>query len=386
MNRYVIIGAGNAGLEAAATLLEKDGEARVDLFNSEADLPYFRPQLTKIIDDLSKLKPVKPKSFFSTPGLHFHPETTVKSVDTAEKRIAAGNKIYPYDKLIFCTGADAALPPIPNPGKARLFSIRSFADVQKLHVAAKSRRTAAVIGGGPLGLETAESLTRLGLHVTVYEIFSRILGRQTDAEAALFLTEFLKSNGISFSVGSPFTVTGPHHVAPYGELPRQTDVIVVSAGIAPRIRLAAECGLDVKKGITVNDRMQTSVSDIYAAGDCTEWNGKLCGMWLPAGDQGKTAAANAAGENTAYVPKAGKMMMNLFGKTILSLGTPEPKGEKGKAASFVNKKNGSYLRIFTDGERCTGLFLLGIPSEAAQSVSVFGKTTDSSFTLPDGFQ
>lgn len=386
MNRYVIIGAGNAGLEAASTLLDKDVEARVDLFNAEADLPYYRPQLTKIIDDLSKLKPVKPKSFFSAPGLHFHPETDVKSVDTAEKRITAGGKIYPYDKLIFCCGADPALPPIQNPGKARLFSIRSFADVQKLHVAAKSRRTAAVIGGGPLGLETAESLTRLGLHVTVYEIFTRILGRQTDNEASRVLTEFLKSNGISFSVGSQFSITGAHHIAPHGELPRQTDVIVVSAGIAPRTRLASECGLEVAKGIVVNDRMQTSLPDIYAAGDCTEWNGSLCGMWLPAGEQGRTAAANAAGETAVYVPKAGKMMLNLFGRTILSIGTPEPKGDSGQAVSFVNKKTGSYLRLFTDGTRCTGLFFLGQPAEAAQAVTVFGKPTDGTASPLNGFE
>lgn len=386
MNRYVIIGAGNAGLEAASTLLDKDTEARVDLFNTEADFPYYRPQLTKIIDDLSKLKPVKPKSFFSTPGLHFHPETDVKSVDTAEKRITAGGKIYPYDKLIFCCGADSALPLLQNPGKARLFSIRTFADIQKLHVATKSRRTAAVIGAGPLGLETAESLTRLGLHVTVYEISSRILGRQTDVESAMVLTEFLKSNGISFSVGSQFSITGPHHIAPYGELPRQTDVIVVSAGIAPRIRLASECGLEVRRGIVVNDRMQTSLPDIYAAGDCTEWNGKLCGMWLPAGEQGRTAAANAAGETAVYVPKAGKMMLNLFGKTVLSLGVPEPKGENGKAVSFVCKKNASYLRIFTDGNRCTGLFFLGLPSEAASAITVFGKSSDGITSPLNGFE
>lgn len=376
MNRYVIIGAGNAGLEAAATLLDKDVEARVDLFSAEADLPYYRPQLTKIIDDLSKLRVVKPKSFFSSPGLHFHPETVVKSVDTAEKRVAAGRKLYPYDKLIFCCGADAALPPLDNPTNARLFTIRSFADVQKLHVASKNRRTAAVIGGGPLGLEIAESLSRLGAHVTVYEIFSRILGRQTDNEAALFLTDFLKSKGIDFSIGAPFSITDAHHITPRGELPRQTDVTVVSAGILPRIKLAAECGVKVNKGIVVNDRMQTSVADVYAAGDCTEWNGNLCGMWMPAGDQGRTAAANAAGENVVYVPKVGKMMLTLFEKTVLALGVPEPKGENGTATSFVNAKSGSFLRLFTDGSHCTGLFFVGAPAEAAQALSVFGKPND----------
>lgn len=388
MNRYIIVGAGAAGTEAAAAVLERDVEARVDLFNAEPDLPYYRPQLTKIIDDLSPPRPIKPKSFFSTPGLHFHPETTVKSIDTLEKRIFTAGKIYPYDKLIFCCGADALLPAIQNPGNARLFSIRTFSDVQRLHVAAKSRKTAAVIGGGPLGLEIAESLTRLGLRVTVYETFTRILGRQTDGEAALFITEFLKSNGISFSVGAQFTVTAPHRIAPYGELPRPADVIIVSAGIKPRIRLAVEAGIKTNRGILVDDRMQTSAPDVYAAGDCCEReNGALCGMWSLAGDQGRTAAANATGNSESFTPKAGKLMMTLFGKIVLSLGRPEAQGENGTARTFLKKSSGSYLRIFTDGQKCTGLIFLGPPNEAAAAVSVFGRAVSVGSAAPvEGFQ
>lgn len=375
MNRYVIIGASIAGLEAAATILEKDVEARVDLFDSESEIPYYRPQLTKIIDSLATLRPIKPKSFFSTPGLHFHPESLVKLVDPLEKRIVSNGKYYPYDKLIFCCGADSSTPTVANPKNARIFTIRSYNDVQNLHIATKNRQRGAVIGGSALGLEIAESLTRMGLQITVYDIFPRLLGRVTDEESARVLQEFLTNHGIFFQIGRPVSIPDANHVAAYGEPPRPCDVIVGAAGITPRIRLAANAGVNVDKGILVNSSMETSVTSIYAAGDCCQINDKLCGLWLSAADQGRIAGANATGEKLSYIPKPSRMMLSLFGKTIMALGKTSVSTNQERAISQQNQN--SYLRLYTTAGRCTGIFFIGNSQEAAQIPGMLGRTVES---------
>ncbi|MDR0396055.1 MAG: FAD-dependent oxidoreductase [Oscillospiraceae bacterium] len=306
--RFIIAGAGVAGVSAAAAIRDRDNTASIVLLDAEDHLPYHRPMLTKT---LLGARPVE--------GLVIHDESwyarrrvtritgqRAESVRVAEKtlKLESGAELL-YDVCILAMGASSFIPPIPGADARNAFAIRSLDDAIRLESAARQSRHAAVIGGGALGLEAAWALREGGLKVSVIETLPRLLDRKVTESTSAALADWLDRSGIDLSLGARVeaieTVDGKAiAVRLSGGRTIPTDIVIISAGITPNAKAAESSGIKVERGVVVDERMLSSAPDVYACGDCAIFGGVRYGLWPEAEAMGAVAGANAAGDNRSY--------------------------------------------------------------------------------------
>jgi len=305
MKRYLVIGGGAAGVAATQAILERDAEAKVFLFTKEDVLPYSRPMLTKM-----PLKFINPagyplhdRAWYDTRHVEVHLGEEIVSLDPAahEARSAAG--VYSYDKCVYAAGGNNFIPPFKGVGQDGVCDIRTVRDMERLKQKALGQTAAVVIGGGAIGLETACELVRYGLKVTVLEALPMLMPRQLDADTAealrLRLSEHMDVHvGVTVEeIEGEGTVTG---VRLADGRRFSCGVAVVSTGVRANVALAKATGIEINRAILVNERMETNVADVYAAGDCAEYKGLNYMLWSEAWEQGLVAGANAAGGDAAF--------------------------------------------------------------------------------------
>ncbi len=294
----LIIGGGIAALSTAKSLRKLNSEVNITILGREGVHTYFRPALTKVLspnfsEDL--VKKINDEDFFSQNGIDFFVDRDVKSVDY-DKKVVLDDKgeSFSFDILVFATGADCFVPPIKGSDSDSVYTIREMSDVKELcSILKDGEKSVTVIGGGVLGLEAAEGFRRFGCEVSVVELFPTLLGRQLDAEGSALVKELFENNGISIYTDSKTKKIANGFVELESGEKLKSDITVISAGVKTRVDLAKSIGVEIGKGIKVNEFLQTSIDGVYAVGDCAEVNGMGIGLWRVAMEQG-----NTAGENT----------------------------------------------------------------------------------------
>ncbi|MFO7735532.1 MAG: FAD-dependent oxidoreductase [bacterium] len=355
--KYCIIGASAAGINAASEIRKNDSSGEIIVFSEENRLPYYRPYLSHYVGDESVMEKsnfhIKPESWYKENKIELRKDEKVEKIHTGEKILFTGKDSYSCDKIIFATGSK---PFVPVPGileKTNVFSMRTMDDSVEIRKKAKKSSRVAVIGGGLLGLELADSLLSLNCHTTIIEMADRILPRQLDASCSSMFSEAVESKGAKIMFGTKATdFNGNEKIDSLTFSSGETlnfDMIVFSIGVRPEVTLAEESGLEVARAIVVNEKMETSVPDIYACGDCAQF-GREPLLWLPAVKQGRTAGANAAGMESIYKTSEYPAILSSFGTKIFSAGdicdpsdedvSVKKKSEKEKMAVlfFKNKK------------------------------------------------
>jgi nitrite reductase (NADH) large subunit len=362
-----MIGAGIAALEAAEAIRSRCQDAEIHLFSREKMLPYRRPALTRMISQT-----ITDEQFF------LHPETYYRerkfqlcldmesvSINRQKKTIILndGSNIE-YDKLLIATGGRCFIPPIQGTWLPQVIALREKAQLDILHEHIKrGTKNIAVIGGGLLGLEIADNLSKLNTNITVLEACPSILPRQLDDESAAILVKQINSN---HNVKTHYGVLVSHI---YGkekvegiQTNEQTipcEMVIICAGMKCNIENAAAAGLEVGGAIIVNARMQTSDPDIYAAGDCASFNNCCYGLWQPAKDQGMVAGANIAGEPLAFNHNVYGARLNAFGIRLFSVGDiGQSAGRYQKVCSKDGLKN-VYKKLFFKNHVLVGGIMLG---------------------------
>ena len=279
------------GCKFCARLVEKDIDKQFNIitFCEERNPAYDRVHLSeyfsdKTIDDLI----LQPLDWYAENDITIHLEDKVVTIDRENKTVTSAKGVeVAYDKLILATGSSPFVPPVPGIEKDGVFVYRTIEDLDGMMEHAKKAKTAAVIGGGLLGLEAAKAAQDLGLKTHVVEFFTRLMPRQVDEAGGEILKDIIESRGIEIHLNKATTqilgdetVTG---MAFKDESTLDVDMIVVSAGIRPRDELARECGLDVgeRGGILVNDQLLTSDPDVYAIGECALYNNFIYGLVAP---------------------------------------------------------------------------------------------------------
>ena len=320
MKRYIILGGGIAALSAAKAIRENDVSGLIVLLTSEEALPYFRPALTKQLlghvsaGDLA----LESAAWYDAPGRDILVLTgrTVSAIDIGKKTVSlADGLVFPYDKLVYALGARCFVPPFEGHDRANVVAIRTMQDVQRVRELAKSARTAAIIGGGVLGLEAAWSLCQAGLTVSVVEFDQRVMARQVDETTSERIASAIAAHG-----GTLYTAASTARVDDEGLhlsdgrlVP--ADLVIVSAGVRANAEIAAAAGIHVERKIVVDERMQTSAPDVYAAGDCA-----VCGvsyaLWPEAQEMGRVAGVNAAGGDAVYQVVSRPVHFSGFGVEI----------------------------------------------------------------------
>lgn len=311
--RCIIVGASHAGATLALQLRKEGWEGSIQLIGAEPELPYHRPPLSKdflagnkTLDEI-RLRPAK---LYQDNAIDLLLGTAVAQIDTANKLVTLGDQSeLGFDKLALCTGSIARKLPIGE-SLHNVFTLRSVADVLPLVQQVKDGKRAVIIGAGYIGLETAAVLAQRGVQVTVLEMADRVLQRVTSETMSDFMAELHRSHGVNIQTSVAVTeILGQESVekvvcADGSEY--AADFLIVGIGVSPNTSLAEAAGLEVKVGVLVNQYTQTSMPDIYAAGDCTCHPSLIYDRLLRlesvqnANEQARIAAANICGKQVPY--------------------------------------------------------------------------------------
>lgn len=310
---FVILGNGIAGLSAAEAIRARNKTAHIVMISNEAYQTYNRPMLTKTM--LAGFSPeqiaVYDEAWYEENDITTILSKNIMAIHTDEKTVEldGGAKIQ-YSKLIYALGSECFIPPIKGADKEEVIAIRRVCDIQKINSLLPKTKKVVVIGGGVLGLEAAWEFKKSKCDVTVLEVAPQLMARQLDEPAGNMLQKIAMDEGITIHTGVQIEeIQGDEHVegvklSDGREL--EADIVIISAGIRPNTKIASEAGIEVESAIVVNEKMETSVEGIFACGDCAQYKGKNYGIWAEASEQGKTAGANATGDQVEYeVPSLG---------------------------------------------------------------------------------
>lgn len=268
-----------------------------------------------------------------------------------------------FDKLVFATGSQPIRLPKPGMDLAGVMTFRDLADVDAMRRAAGPGVPVVVIGGGLLGIEAAYGLRRAGADVTLVHIMDRLMERQLDARAAVFLKTALERKGIRVVLNADTAqVLGGAHVeglalADGRVLPARA--VVVAVGIRPNMALAAEAGIPLNRGIVVDDQMQCGVADVFAIGECAEHRGVVYGLVEPAYQQAAVLAAHLAGERASYDGTVLATNLKVSGVGVFSAGDFEGAGAGARPVTLEDRSAGVYRKLVVAGDRLTGCVLVG---------------------------
>ncbi len=388
-NRYVIVGAGVAGATACQAIREVDGDGEILLFTDETYPFYSRMRLPEVVS--AKVEPqrliLKGSAWLEEKRIHFHPEEAVQQISLSPLGVVSQKGNYPADKVLVATGGYSFVPPIPGAQLMGVFCLRTMADAISIRTQASMAKKALLIGGGVLGLELGNALRLRGVQVAVVEVFQRLLPRQTDPKASEVLKMSMEDMGFRFYLGvQPKEILGEGGKASALLLSDgqclEADMFLISAGVRPRLELAKNAGVSTDKAILVNDRMETSIPGIYAAGDCVQHRGVYYGIWPAAEQQGHVAGINMAGGQASYTGTLISNQLKVLGIDLLAAGEIDPEGLLESEVMFDPARN-VYKKIVYDGDRIVGAILLGDISghkkilAAIQEGSLLGLTKGS---------
>ena len=369
-DKYLILGGGIAALEAARAIRTRDKTGAITILSDEQHLPYNRPMLTKaLLADMTEEQIlVEPQSWFDEQNITFVQGMKVKSINPAEKSVVCGDDvILVYDKLIYALGARSFIPPTPGADQEHVVAVRTLEDVAKIRSLRPSVKHAAVIGGGVLGLEAAWSLSKAGLKVTVLEFAPKIMQRQLSGEASDFLTGLIEETGIAVLTGAETAEIRRDSLLLKDGREIPAELVIMSTGVRGNVEIAKEAGITVNRSIVVNERMETNIPGIYAAGDCAEFNGVNYALWSQSVGQGKTAGANAAGDDLSYETVDGALSFNGMNTSLFSVGDNGKDPVKPyRTVEIRDARKRQYEKYTFLNNRLTGVILIGDTSRLGE--------------------
>lgn len=312
--RYLLIGGGLASNQAAKQLRERDPQSTITLVGEESTVPYDRPPLSK--EFLRGGKPLN-ELFFDTEQ-YYHDHRIDLMLGVAVQRVNLSNKTatltngeaIAFDKALIATGGRPILLKIPGSSMPGVYYLRTLNDSSAIAAQAGQGKRAVIIGAGFIGMEIAASLTHLGVQVTVIEAQTHIWPRFADASLAGFFQDYCNQKGVTFSTNERVVeIRGnerPSSVTTQSGKELPCDFVCIGVGIVPNVEIAKDSGLKVDNGIVVNEYLQSSHPDIYAAGDVANYIDPIFGKrrrvehWGHAEYCGQLAGQNMAGVNNKY--------------------------------------------------------------------------------------
>jgi nitrite reductase (NADH) large subunit len=382
MTTYLIIGNGVAGDAAAETIRKHDPEGKIVVFSREPRPFYYVPALPEYLagDKTADQIIIHPQSWYDQRRIELHLATRVTQIDAAGKFVETDKgERCPYDKLLLATGGNSFVPPMQGADSPGVFTLRTLADADRIKQAAAGAKTAVLIGGGLLGLEAGNGLRKLGLKVVVVEFFPRLLPRQMDAAGAAILQRQMEDMGFSFHLGAKTQeiAAGPAGLTVNLESGEkiQGDLVLISAGVRPDLSLAQALGLEIDKGVKVDDTMKTSRDGIYAAGDLIEHRGRFYGIWPAAQAQGAVAGAVMAGQAAKYEGTLPSNVLKVVGIDLVAAGDIDADG---KLTTVVhrNEAKKTYRKLVIQDNLLVGAILLGDIRGSAEIQAAIQKKQD----------
>jgi len=313
MAGMVIVGCGQAGGQAAASLRQEKYEGPITMVGAEPYIPYQRPPLSKqyLSGEQEKEKlSLRQESFYSDKEIELILGSEALSIDSASKEVHLSNSnSLSYDKLLIATGGRPRKLEIEGHALNGIHYLRTIDDVDAIRKQMGKHQNMVIVGGGYIGLEVASVAVKKGMSVSVLEMEDRILERVTTEEMSSFYNQLHSDQGVQIHTSTQVSAfKGDHDVRSVicGEQDIQADIVVVGIGILPNVEIAESAHLDIDNGIVVDENCRTSHEDIFAAGDCTNHPNPLLGRRLRlesvpnAMEQARVAASNMLGGSKTY--------------------------------------------------------------------------------------
>jgi nitrite reductase (NADH) large subunit len=378
-----------AGVTAAQSIARADPSAQVDVLSAEPYPYYQRPRLWQFLAGEIEQQELyfRPVEWYASRGIRVHLGMCATSLDPVEHRLklSSGDSLL-YDRLLLATGGTSFIPPLEGVRQEGVFALRTLDDALAIKQCASQARSVALIGGGLLGLETARALVTPNRRVSVIEIAPYLLPRQLDVTGAQVLQARLEAMGLRIHTDAATqSILGNGHaqaVQLQNGLVVDGELVVLSTGIRSRTDLARDAGLEVKRGVVVDERLRTSVPDVYAAGDAAEYCGVVYGIIPAATEQAQVAAANMVADGSAaYGGTVPSTTLKVVGIDLTCLGDSAADGSEYIILRYSDQSGGVYKRLALREGKIVGAILLGDTQDArwlqqliaaGQDVSAYG--------------
>jgi nitrite reductase (NADH) large subunit len=372
--RLVVVGNGMAGCRAVEEILKRDADRyAVTIFGAEPRVNYDRIMLSPVLAGEKRYEDIviNGEAWYRDNGITLHAGRAVTAIDAERKMVVAeGGLGVPYDVLILANGSDPVRLPLPGADLKGVVTFRDLDDVEAMLTAAeRPEAQAVVIGGGLLGLEAAYGLARRGMKATVVHLMEVLMERQLDESAGYLLVEALKGKGVE-------TILGAQSEEILGQDGRVSglrlkdgrvlpcDLLVMAVGIRPNAALAKAAGLDVNRGVVVDDSMRTSDPSIYAVGECAEHRGVAYGLVAPIWEMCRTLADTLTGADAAYLGSMLSTRLKVSGVDVFSAGLFSG-GEGCEDIVFRDAGRGVYKRLVLQDGKVAGAVLFGDAADGA---------------------
>jgi nitrite reductase (NADH) large subunit len=372
--KYIVIGNSAAGIATVEGIRKLDSEGTIAVVSDEDMHAYCRCLTSYYIKGKVAKEGLlfRPKTFYE--DLKVTPFLGKKAVKIKPEEnwveFEGGTKLG-YDRLMLGTGASAVVYDMPGHEKKGVFVLRKFDDAEKILREVKPGKKAAVLGGGLVGLKSADALHARGIETYVIVTSKQVMSQTMDPEGAKIIQDRLEENGLHVITGTSVEeILGGDHVEGIrlssGAIV-EIDILVFGKGVFPNIHLAVDAGLETDYGILVDEHMRTSVANIYAAGDVAEAKDLINGgryihaIWPNAVEQGKVAGLNMAGGNVEYEGGMGMNSVELFGLPSISMGITKLR-KPDDSYEFLSKlepEKPFYRKIAVKNGRLVGAVCIG---------------------------
>lgn len=357
--KIVIVGGGAAGASCAARLrrLNEDAEILIiektnEISIANCGLPYY---VSGVINEREKILVSTPEKFKFWFNIDVLLNTEAEAINRNTKTITLNNgKEINYDKLVLAQGSSPIVPAFEGMDKNKTFIVRNLKDADKIkdYIQQNNSKKAVVIGGGFIGIEMAENLVEMGLNTTLVELGNQVLA-PVDEEIAAVVQNEMRDNGINLILSDGVKSFNNNKIILNSGREIDFDLVIMAIGVKPDTALAKSAGLNVNLGIVVNDYMQTSDENIYAAGDSVEIKNFVTGdntlipLAGPANRQGRIVADNICDIKSTYKNSQGTSVLKIFNLTAASVGNNEKQ---------LKQKNISYWKTFVYGNSHAGYY------------------------------
>ncbi|MFN2364719.1 MAG: NAD(P)/FAD-dependent oxidoreductase [Halarsenatibacteraceae bacterium] len=365
--RYLVVGSGVAGISAVKEINQvKDQDVDVIVISKEKDPFYYRPRLIECLSGDISVEDIiiNDREWFEKNDIELLLGKKVIDVNFDEKYVVTDdNKKFSYDKLLLAQGASSFIPPIDGVDLGGVYALRNGEDAREIYEHIESCKKAVVIGGGLLGLESAYNMTKAGLEVTVIERADHLLQRQLDNAAGDKLKLILEEKyGFNFYLDAGVEkISGNNEVemvklADGTEIP--ADLVLFSTGINPNTEIVEGKELEINRGIIVDNKMSTNISEVFAAGDVAEYNGDIYGIWAPSMEEGRVAGEVMIGQDAEFTGFVPSHTLKVAGVNVVSIGVLSESENISSRIEVDNKK--TYCRIFEDNKgNLVGAIIVG---------------------------
>lgn len=380
--KLVVVGAGMAATRFVEELISRAPD-RYDILviGDEPRPAYNRVLLSSVlagdlsVDDIE----LKPRQWWQAAGVAALSGRKAVEINLAARRVLLDNgESVDYSKAVLATGSHAVRLPIDGAG---LPGVHTFRDVQDVEALSGLEGRAIVIGGGLLGLEAAYGLARRGVDVTLVHVMDRLMERQLDAAGADILRRLVEEKGVRVLLdANTARITGAGRVEGIELADGRTmpaDAVIFAVGIRANADLARQTGLDVGRGVIVDDELETSEAGVFAIGECAEHRGVCYGLVEPAYEQGRVLAMRLAGQDASYCGSVVSTNLKASGVRVFSAGDYLG-DETTRRIVCKDPRMGMYRKLVLRDDRLAGAILIGETSGAADFLDLIRSGADIS--------